>query len=176
MALYWTPGWQSLYYLFLLQNCNKNAFLLLLVFLVKFLHSSKAEKYSKLKEFEQSNEKKQHQHCSYQVVFIQCSSVGKVEGIYTQRLKGAKVASWQQQRWGSIVVHFPHKHSRPLLFHGISCTIFIICRLGSPLEHVGRGRAPSQVRKSWWWGFFVSLSKNKGDWLFRVALRGVVWC
>lgn len=163
MALYWTPGWQSLYYLFLLQNCNKNAFLLLLVFLVKFLHSSKAEKYSKLKEFEQSNEKKQHQHCSYQVVFIQCSSVGKVEGIYTQRLKGAKVASWQQQRWGSIVVHFPHKHSRPLLFHGISCTIFIICRLGSPLEDVGRGRAPSQVRKRRWWGFFVSLSKNKGD-------------
>lgn len=156
MALYWTPGWQSLYYPFLLQNCNKNAFLLLLVLLVKFLNSSKSEKYSKLKEFEQSNEKKRHQHSAYQVIFLQCSSVGKVKGIFTQRLRGAKVASWQQQRWGSIV-HFPCKNSRLLLFHGISCTIFIICRLGCPLEGIERGRTPSQLRKRRWQGVFLSL-------------------
>lgn len=156
MALYWIPGRQSLYYPFLLQNRNKNAFLLLLVLLVKFLNSSKAEKYSKLKEFEQSNEKKQCQHCACRVIFLQCSSVGKVKGIYMQRPRGEKAASRQQQRWESTV-HFPCKNSRLFLFHGISCTIFIVCRLGIPLGDMETGSTPSQVRKKRWWGVFVSL-------------------
>lgn len=40
----------------------------------------------------------------FQVIFLQCSSVGKVKGICTQ-----------QQRWGSVV-HFPHQSSRLFCF------------------------------------------------------------